>query len=92
MPISGYIRTTAANFPISFYNTFKVPMLIAPNPELSDLAHEVHEYGFWVLSALLVLHISAALRHHFILRDNTLIRMLPGLGRGRPEMTNGRPK
>ena len=36
-----------------------------------------HTYLAWSLIALLVLHIAAALRHHLILRDDILTRMLP---------------
>jgi cytochrome b561 len=89
MPISGYVITSAANVPFKFYKTFSVPMLVAPDRALAHSAEDFHEYGFWVLATLLFLHISAALRHHFILRDNTLIRMMPGPGRGRSEMTGG---
>jgi cytochrome b561 len=81
MPISGYLRTATANVPFQFYKTFTVPMLVAPDRELSHTMHEVHEWGFWALAALLFLHIGAALRHHFILSDNTLTRMLPGSSR-----------
>jgi cytochrome b561 len=91
MPISGYIITTAANVPFKFYKTFSVPMLVAPDRALAHQAADIHEWGFWVLATLLALHISAALRHHFILRDNTLVRMLPGSGRGRPGANGGAP-
>ena len=32
----------------------------------------------WIIIALLVLHIGAALKHHFIEKNNVLRRMLPG--------------
>ena len=38
----------------------------------------VHAYGGWILMALLAVHAGAALRHHVVLRDEVLIRMLPG--------------
>jgi cytochrome b561 len=78
MPISGYVITAAANVPFKFYGTFIVPMLVAPDKPLRHNAEDVHEWGFWVLAALLVLHIGAALRHHFLLKDDILVRMLPG--------------
>lgn len=36
-------------------------------------AHEIFAY-FWI--ALLILHVAAALRHHFVLKDDVLRRML----------------
>ncbi len=37
----------------------------------------MHAYGAWLLTALLILHVAAALRHHFIIHDDVLRRMLP---------------
>jgi cytochrome b561 len=38
----------------------------------------VHKGALWSLVALLVLHVGAALRHHFLLKDSVLRGMLPG--------------
>jgi cytochrome b561 len=38
---------------------------------------QVHAWGAWILIGLLLLHVGAALRHHLVLRDDTLRRMLP---------------
>jgi cytochrome b561 len=37
----------------------------------------VHEQLFNILVAFAVLHIAAALKHHFVLKDDVLRRMLP---------------
>jgi cytochrome b561 len=39
---------------------------------------EAHEILFNVLVGLALLHVAAALVHHFVKRDNILRRMLPG--------------
>ncbi len=83
MPLSGYVMTAAANVPFRFFQTFTVPLLIAPSRELFGTAHDVHEFTSRVLIALLVLHIGAALRHHFLLKDDIVRRMLPGGGKER---------
>lgn len=44
----------------------------------------VHACGAWLMTALLGLHVAAALRHHLILRDDVLRRMLPGRGASTP--------
>ena len=49
----------------------------------------VHAYGAYLLSALVAVHVLAALRHHFVLRDDTLRRMLPGR---RPITLEGHPR
>jgi len=43
---------------------------------LAEVMSEVHETLAWTLIALLVLHVGAALRHHFVAHDATLRRML----------------
>jgi cytochrome b561 len=42
---------------------------------------EVHEFPANALLVLAVLHIGAALFHHWVLRDRTLLRMLPATRR-----------
>ena len=42
-----------------------------------DAVKLVHACGAWLLAALLAVHVAAALRHHLILRDDVLRRMLP---------------
>jgi len=37
----------------------------------------VHSAAGWLLIALLVIHVGAAIRHHLVLRDSVLTRMLP---------------
>jgi len=78
MPISGWLYNSAANFPLRWFGLFTLPALSGPDSELKRLAHEVHEIGFYVLAALFALHAGAALWHHFVVRDRTLLQMLPG--------------
>jgi len=54
------------------------PALVGPSEELKELAEAVHKGALWSLVALLVLHVSAALRHHFLLGDGVLRGILPG--------------
>ena len=78
MPISGYVITSAANFPITAFGLFEVPLLVPPDKEIQENAETIHYLGFIALSGLVLLHVAAALRHHFILKDEILRRMLPG--------------
>lgn len=77
MPLSGWLYNSAANFPLRWFSLFSVPKLSGPDPVLKALAHQIHEYGFWLLAALVLLHAGAALWHHLAQRDRTLVRMLP---------------
>lgn len=75
LPISGWITSSAANIPIKLFWLIPLPALVGPDDALKSLAAEVHEISVFVLLAVLILHIGAALHHHLLLRDNTLKRM-----------------
>jgi cytochrome b561 len=77
MPISGWIMSNAENFPVSYFGWFTLPTLVAPDRQFGHLMEEVHEWLFTTLLAVAVLHIAAALKHHFWNKDDVLKRMLP---------------
>ena len=78
MPLSGWLYDSASGLrPFLWFGLVNVPKLVAPDEGLRDLAHEAHEWGFWVLLALVLAHAGAALYHHLFQRDATLARMLP---------------
>ncbi|MBY5993671.1 cytochrome b [Ferrimonas balearica] len=74
--VSGYLISTADGRPIDVFGLFQVPALITGLPRQEDLAGEVHFYLAWGLIAVAVGHALAALKHHFLDRDTTLVRML----------------
>lgn len=75
-PLAGWLILSAAGKSIPFFG-LELPPLIEKNPELAGQIKELHELagtaGYWLIG----LHAVAALFHHYISRDNTLIRMLP---------------
>ena len=75
LPISGWIISSAANIPVKLFWLIPLPALVGPDDALKSLAAEVHEVCVFVLLAILILHIGAALRHHLLLKDNILRRM-----------------
>ncbi|HWP94191.1 MAG TPA: cytochrome b [Gammaproteobacteria bacterium] len=86
LPLTGWLMSSAKNFPVSWFGLFTFPDLVAPDPELEEVLEETHEMLGWLLAATAVLHALAALRHHFIRHDDVLRRMLPlprGAGEGR---------
>lgn len=76
MPITGWLITSAAGLPVSFFGLFVLPNLIAPNKNLLELFEEVHEFLGYALIAIIIVHVIAALKHHFINKDDTLKRMI----------------
>lgn len=77
LPLSGWWFNSVTGKPLQFFKMFNLPALAAANPELRHFAHGVHEKLFWILVAILVLHVGGALKHQWQDRDNTLLRMLP---------------
>jgi len=77
MPVTGWLMSSAANYPVSWFHQFTWPNLIAPDKQLVDGLKEVHEALAVALIVTVGLHVLAALRHHFVLKDDTLKRMLP---------------
>jgi len=76
MPITGWLITSAAGLPVSFFGLFVLPDLISPHPDLIKLFGEIHKWLGYGLIVTIILHTSAALKHHFINKDDILRRML----------------
>ncbi|MCF6189315.1 MAG: cytochrome b [Cocleimonas sp.] len=75
--ISGYFISTAKGKGIEFFNFFEVPAITqALEEDSADLIGEIHEVLAITLIALAVLHALAALKHHFIDKDETLLKMI----------------
>jgi cytochrome b561 len=54
---------------------FEIPRLVQDNPELLAIVKPLHIWISWAAGLLLVGHIAAALKHHFIDKDNVLNSM-----------------
>ncbi|WP_313448546.1 cytochrome b [Pseudescherichia sp.] len=74
--ISGYLISTADGQPISVFGLFEVPATLTDAGAQADLAGTLHLWLAWSVVILSVLHALAALKHHFIDKDDTLKRML----------------
>lgn len=85
IPLSGWALVSASpwNIPTVLYGIIPWPHLPVL-PALEDkagaeaVAKQAHNLLAWLAVALVALHVAAALKHHFILRDDVLARMLPG--------------
>lgn len=73
---AGYLISTADGRGISVFGLFAVPATITSITDQEDVAGVVHQYLAWGLVLFAALHALAALKHHFIDRDVTLLRML----------------
>lgn len=78
LPVLGWATTNAHNLPVRFVGLLRLPELVAANGELADELSDDHLLAAWALLALVVLHTSAALYHHYVRRDRVMWAMLPG--------------
>ena len=79
IPLSGWLMSSAKGFQTVYFGVLPLPDLLEKNKILGDLLVSVHVTLNYTLMALLALHVAAALKHHFIDRDDVLRRMLPFL-------------
>lgn len=77
VPVSGYFYSYAAGVPVVYLGLLPLPALIEPNPELKPVLKQVHYWLNMTMLSCVLLHVSAAFKHHFIDRDGVLHRMLP---------------
>jgi cytochrome b561 len=78
VPISGWLVSDASRVPFKAYFVLPMPDLIETSRSLQEAAEEVHEVLTMTLLVVVIVHITAALRHHFLLHDDVLRRMLTG--------------
>lgn len=74
MPIIGWTATASGGFPVEFFH-WHLPGLIGRHEELSEQLFMLHEWLGWIILGLVVLHVSGALFHWKIKRDNVMKRM-----------------
>ena len=77
VPLAGWAYTSAAGFPVVWFGVLPLPDFVAHDKALAEAIKPWHEALAWALMALVALHASAALKHHFIDRDGLLARMWP---------------
>ncbi len=74
--VTGYLISTADGRAIEVFGLFHVPALGSFINNQEDIAGKVHFYLAWTVVLAAAVHALAALKHHFINRDRTLVRML----------------
>lgn len=73
--VSGFMISTADGSSISVFDWFSVPAVITDLPSQADIAGDIHWYSALSLVILSLGHGLAALKHHVIDKDSTLVRM-----------------
>ncbi len=84
LPLLGLIQSSAYRAKTTFWGLFQLPDIVPaayarPGARgVWKVAQNGHTALAVILFVTIVLHIAAALRHHFVKHDDVLIRMLPG--------------
>lgn len=73
--ISGYLISTADGRAIDVFGWFEISATLTEDNQ-EDIAGDIHEILAWLLMGLVGVHMLAALKHHFIEKDQTLKRMI----------------
>lgn len=62
---------------VDFFNFFSIPPLLPVSSEYRHLLGDLHSAIAWIIIVVSTLHAAAALFHHFVIKDNTLLKMMP---------------
>ena len=81
IPLSGWLMSSAKGIQTVWFGVLPLPDLLSKNKALGELLKEVHESLNFLMLGLVLAHVGAALKHHFIERDDILARMIPFLKR-----------
>lgn len=79
VPITGWLMSSAKGFQTVWFGVLPLPDLVGKNKALGDLLLELHEMFNYIMLGLVIAHVAAAIKHHFIERDDILTRMIPFL-------------
>lgn len=75
-PVIGWLMSSASGIPVDVLGLFTLPDLLPHNEDLFGRLRQIHDWLGLAIAGIVCLHAAAALRHHFVLRDQTLRRML----------------
>jgi cytochrome b561 len=76
LPITGWVMSSAAGIPVSFLGLFTLPDFVPHDDILFGWLGPLHNWLGYTMAGFICVHAGAALRHHFLLRDETLQKML----------------
>ena len=78
IPLSGWLMSSAKGFQTVYFGVLPIPDLLDKNKELGETLALVHKVLNFTMIGIVVVHAAAALKHHFIDKDDILRRMQPG--------------
>ena len=79
VPLFGWAYSSAVGLQIVWFGVLPLPDLLPVDKDLGNFVLKpMHKASAYMLGALVLLHVAAALKHQFVDRDGLLLRMWPG--------------
>ena len=78
-PLTGWLFSSASGFQTVYLGVVPIPDLLAKDKALADALKLAHKSINFTMAGVIAFHAAAALKHHFVDRDDVLRRMLPDL-------------
>ncbi len=75
-PVFGWLYSSASGYSVVYLRLVRLPDLVHKDRHLAELLVQIHAFLAWSIFWIVLLHVAAAFKHHFIDRDDTLRRML----------------
>ncbi|ACT48025.1 cytochrome b [Methylotenera mobilis] len=77
IPLSGWLMSSAKGFQTVYFGVLPIPDLLAKDKALGDSLQAVHMILSYSMAAVVLGHITAAIKHHVLDKDDVLRRILP---------------
>ena len=81
IPLFGWAYSSAAGFPIVWFGVVPLPDWVPRSRELADTLKPWHGWLAYGLASMVVVHIAAAFKHHWLDKDEVMVRMAPWLAK-----------
>ena len=75
MPVTGYLYSAAGGYSLPWFGLFQWPRLLPHDEGIAASGKLLHDWGGWVIAAVVAVHLAAVGWHHWIKRDAVLSRM-----------------
>jgi len=77
VPLAGWAYSSAAGFPVVVFGVLPLPDFVPADKALAEAIQPLHKILAYLLALLVLVHVGAALKHHFVDRDGLIGRMWP---------------
>jgi cytochrome b561 len=75
VPLAGWAYTSAAGFPVVLFGALPLPDFVPADKALAERIEPWHAALAFALAGMVLVHVAAAIKHHFVDRDGLLRRM-----------------